>query len=184
MAYELDKDAREKRANNAFQLYCLGLSSVEIGRRVGLSATQVCRLANARGWKEQREDIFKIRNRKIGLEALKEQESVKGIELQLHRDLIAAGTLALENFCTEPYEDKSGKKHPTAKEITDLIDLGTKLGRLAVGLPLQSQQLDVGVRHDLGESIRAALAKAYPDPPKLAQVTPIEINDSEKDVSE
>jgi hypothetical protein len=155
---------RNKCIANAFRLFVLGLPMEEIAERIDYSKRNVEKWAADQDWRGQREEIHRKRNLRLGVDVLKEQENVKRIEAQLHQDLIAAGTLALANFNPNPYVDKSGRKHPTPAEIAELIDLGTKLGRLATGMPLNTATVDIGVRHDLSDSIKLALSKVYGEP--------------------
>lgn len=140
------------KAEIAWRLFVLGLSMADISPQVKVSTTTLEVWAKGRNWVATRDKLYAERNEKLGAKVLKEQESIRGMERDFAEKLMAAATLALKHF--KPEKCKPG-------DLVKILDLATKLGRLSVGLPLGTTNVDVAVRHDLGDSIKAALEKVY-----------------------
>lgn len=82
------------------------------------------------------------------------QEELRREEWAMHQELLGAGREALRRW-------RDSDKVPTLVEITKVIDLASRLGRLASGLPLEHTEIKGNAEAPIRINIEAALERAY-----------------------
>ena len=153
----------EKKKADAFRLYILGLSALEIAQRIHCTSRAVEKWTADNNWKFQRAQIHEERNRRLGRDVLKEQEKVKGEERAYAIELMACASQAIREF---------NPKKCKPEAIVKMLELSSKLSRLSVGLALTS--VEVTVQHNLDEEFNAMIDKVYAAK-GLPATAPIEI---------
>jgi len=98
------------------------------------------------------------------------REHLREREYELHQELIGAGREALERW-------RMSDHTPTAGEIVRLLEFAEKLGRLAVGLPLNHTEVNEDHTSVVRLEFEQALIQAYGQPEKEANV--MEVSPSE-----
>jgi hypothetical protein len=154
-------EIKEWDHESAFALYCLDLPTEEIGASVGVSGRQVRYVAEAEKWEERREKWQAARAERFTKNTSKEQEFIRQTECSYARRLFGMAEAEIRQW-------KPGKA--TLLDITRLLDLASRLGRLGSGLPLN--QVEVSQTYDLGEHLMAAIERAYGDAAKTLDVAP------------
>ena len=84
------------------------------------------------------------------------KEQLRATEWRLHLALVEAGERGLEML-----GKGDGKQVMEASDVARLLDLGSKLGRLATGLATDSKEVTGGVLGALHVDIEVALKKVY-----------------------
>ena len=89
---------------------------------------------------------------------VKRQQELRETEWQVHLECVAAARRGLESFMARP------KAYATLAEIARLLELASKLGRLASGLPTDHTELTGEDGGPLRVELTAALNKIYGQP--------------------
>ncbi len=144
-----------------FALYCLGIPTDEIGTQLGISGRMIRLQAKNDDWEARAEKVNLERALRTGQKASKEQEFIRSRECAYARRLLGMAESEIRQW-------KPGKA--TLLDITRLLELASRLGRLGSGLPLMPVELTV--EHDISERMQAALDKAYAEEPKTFDVSP------------
>lgn len=147
--------------DTGFALYCLGIPTDDIGAACGVSGQAIRQCAAKEDWETRAEKVAVARAARITKGNSTEQQFVRGVECQYARRLFGLAEQELRLY-------KPGKA--TLLDITRLLDLASRLGRLGSGLPLN--QVEVTQTYDLGENLMAAIERAYAPQPKPAITLP------------
>ena len=145
--------ARSWNHDTGFALYCLGISTDEIGAQVGVSGRMIRQRAQRDGWQARADKVQTERASRVGAKASKEQEFIRAQECQYARRLMGLAEQILRTIKTAD---------ATILDLTRILDLASRLGRLGSGLPLN--QVEVTQHFDLGEHLLAAIERAYSTP--------------------
>ena len=86
------------------------------------------------------------------------QQELRETEWQVHLECVAAARRGLDSFMARP------KAYATLAEIARLLELASKLGRLASGLPTDHTELTGEDGGPLRVELTAALNKIYGQP--------------------
>jgi hypothetical protein len=143
-----------------FLLYSVGLTQVEIGKRLDIDPSTVSRVCTTERWDDKLEVVLRERAVLLGPKASKEQEFIRTQECAVARQLLGIGHQMIREFNSDMWKLS---KTPIA-DMVKVLELASRLGRMGSGLPLN--QVEVTVTHDLNEELRAALARAYPEETK------------------
>jgi hypothetical protein len=158
-------EIKEWDHDQAYALYCLGLPTEEIGVAVGVTGRAIRYVAQADKWEERREKWQQARAERFTKHISKEQEFIRQTECSYARRLFGMAEMEIRLW-------KPGKA--TLLDMTRLLDVASRLGRLGSGLPLN--QVEVTQTYDLGENLMQAIERAYSDAPakepKLIEVAP------------
>lgn len=148
----------------AFMLYVVGFNETELARKMGVSQQRVSQIARSNDWQAQRDMVLQERARKVGISASQEQEFIRSQEIHFARRLMGMAEQVMQSI---------NLSKATIADLTKLVDLASRLGRLGSGLPLQPVELSV--THDISEDVRRMLDRAYGDSPApLGDAKPIE----------
>ncbi|HWQ90398.1 MAG TPA: hypothetical protein VN673_01915 [Clostridia bacterium] len=82
------------------------------------------------------------------------RDQLRSEEWDLHSELIEAGRIGLERW-------KASDKVPTLAEIAKAVDLASRLGRLATGLPLNYTEISGNPEKPIRIEIETALEQVY-----------------------
>ena len=145
----------------AFGLFLLGLTQQEIADQVGCSQASVSRRIADEDWPAKRDLVTTERAIRIGTKISKEQEFIRAQECQYARRLMGLAEQMLRTVST---------KDATLLDLTRVLDMASRLGRLGSGLPLN--QVEVTQTYDLGENLLAAIERAYGPQAKPAITLP------------
>jgi len=136
-------------------LWLLGVPLLEIAAQTKLNHKVIENWSHKNDWIEARKKILDRRMIKVGKMVLDEQDAIKGQERDFAEQLMAMAAQTIASYTPA----KLKKIRPG--DLVKILELASKLSRLSVGLPLGSTQMDVAVRHDLGDSIKLAIEKVY-----------------------
>jgi hypothetical protein len=137
----------------AMTMYCMGFAMLDICTKTGYRFQGLTRLIKREKWDVVRTNVLTEKQLRLTKGAREQQIWIRATEETLGRELLLAGRTAL---------DSVDLTAATVDDCVKLIRLGSELSRLAQAMPLQP--IEVNVRHDLGDTIKAALAKAYGTP--------------------
>lgn len=157
--------------DTAWNLFVLGVSQDDIAKRVLCNPKVVQKWSVQEKWVAKREKILDKRIERLGTQVLKEQDSIRGQERAFAEELMAKAQQILDSMTPAKL-----KKVRTG-DLVKMLELASKLSRLSAGMSLGSMSVEQNVRHDLGESIKAAIDKVYG-----AQAKPIEIAVDKKEI--
>jgi len=153
-----------KKYQEAWAIFVLGLSLDDVSSQAQVPKPTVKQWSVKDRWLERREKIFAARLEKLGAQVLNEQESIKGQERAFAEKLMALAERALT------YYTPARVRKVNATDLVKILELASKLSRLSAGMPLNTATVDIGVRHDLSDSIKLALSKVYGEPIKAIEV--------------
>jgi hypothetical protein len=166
------EEGESEQEYRAFMAFCTtgpSASLEEIGKAVGMSGSGMSRLSRRRQWlarierwqiereQKQQSQMERVQASPVPTgqaDAGKWQEDAKSQEWAMHIELMTAGREALERW-------KASGRVPMLSEVAKLLELSSRLGRLAAGLPLEHTEVSgkngAPIRIDIG----AALVRAY-----------------------
>ena len=134
----------------AFALFLTGMTQREIATQMGCSQQYVSKMCVDNDWVGQREMVMRERIGRVTGMVSKEQEFLRAQECQYARRLMGLAEQMLRTVST---------KDATLLDLTRVLDMASRLGRLGSGLPLN--QVEVTQTYDLGEHLMAAIERAY-----------------------
>jgi hypothetical protein len=97
-------------------------------------------------------------------------EALKVAEWQRHQRLISLADLMIARW------EKNPSKYGTLEGIARVLDLATKLGRLAAGLPTEVKEVNTTMKATIDVDWEIAIRKAYGrvEPPPVGPVVDVE----------
>src|ERR1700677_4643287 len=122
----------------AFALYCMGIPTADIAAQIGISQRMIQHQAKIDKWEDRAEKVAIERSLRIGAKASKEQDFVRTAECSYARRLFGLAEQELRAYKTTK---------PSLLDITRILELASRLGRLGSGLPLYP--VEIFVTHDL-----------------------------------
>jgi hypothetical protein len=170
MPHPFEQQPREShKAFAAFSLYLsLGpqRSLEEVGRKLGKSKVLMERWSSKFDWVSRvqaqaahmaivEREAAEAMAREKGVDWVKRQEEQRSAEWQARSDLVELAKRAIERW--KKNENKCG----TLEGIARLLDLASKLGRLASGMPTDRTEVTREVRGKIDMNWEIALRKVY-----------------------
>jgi uncharacterized protein len=165
-------EQQERESNKAFAAFKTYLelgperSLVTVAERVGKSKTMMERWSRRFDWPARvaahAAQVADVERRAIeglalekAVEWYKVHEAVKVAEWQRHKKLIALADEMIARW------EKNKAKCGTLEGIARLLELATKLGRLAAGMPTEVKEVNTTVKATIDMEWEIAIRKAY-----------------------